>query len=64
MIPRTGGAVNPRATKPAFHKTLKVDGGFGAKTQSGVRVLQKQLALAADGVVGKDTWKAVLTALE
>ena len=42
----------------------KVDGEFGPVTKSGVQALQKQLGLAQDGVVGKDTWKAVLTALD
>ncbi len=41
-----------------------VDGEFGPVTKAGVQALQKQLGLAQDGVVGKDTWKAVLTGLE
>lgn len=40
-----------------------VDGEFGPKTKAGVIELQKQLGLQQDGVVGKDTWKKVLTAL-
>ncbi len=40
-----------------------VDGEFGPKTKAGVIELQKQLGLTQDGVVGKDTWKKVLTAL-
>ncbi len=46
-----------------INKALVVDGEFGPATKSGVQVLQKQLGLAQDGVVGKDTWKAVLTGL-
>lgn len=41
----------------------KVDGEFGPKTQAGVKTLQKQLGLAQDGIVGKNTWKAILTRL-
>ena len=41
-----------------------VDGEFGPKTKAGVMELQKQLGLAQDGVVGKETWKRALTALE
>lgn len=40
-----------------------VDGEFGPKTKAGVMALQKQLCLAQDGIVGKETWKRVLTAL-
>lgn len=41
----------------------RVDGEFGPKTKAGVIELQKQLGLSQDGVVGKDTWKAILTKL-
>lgn len=46
-----------------INKNLVVDGEFGPATKTGVQALQKQLGLTADGVVGKDTWKQVLTAL-
>lgn len=42
-------------------KNLEADGSFGPATKAGVIALQKQLGLSQDGVVGKDTWKAVLT---
>lgn len=42
----------------------KVDGEFGKNTKTGVIALQKQLGLSQDGVVGKDTWKAILTKLD
>ena len=45
-------------------RSLVVDGEFGPKTQAGVKALQKQLGLVQDGVVGKDTWKKALTALD
>ena len=45
-------------------RSLAVDGEFGPKTKAAVMALQKQLGLAQDGVVGKDTWKAALTALD
>lgn len=41
----------------------KVDGEFGPTTEKGVIRVQKQLGLAADGVVGKNTWTALLTQL-
>lgn len=46
-----------------INKSIAVDGEFGPATKSGVVALQKQLGLAKDGIVGKDTWKKVLTAL-
>ena len=45
-------------------RSLTVDGEFGPKTKTGVMELQKQLGLVQDGVVGKDTWKQALTALD
>lgn len=38
-----------------------VDGEFGPTTKAGVIKVQKQLGLSADGVVGKNTWTALLT---
>jgi len=40
-----------------------VDGRFGAKTEQGVKQLQQQAELGADGVVGAKTW-AIVDALE
>jgi len=37
------------------------DGIFGSGTESGVRAFQRAMGLAADGMVGKDTWTAILT---
>ncbi len=37
------------------------DGIFGSGTDSGVRAFQRAMGLAADGMVGKDTWTALLT---
>lgn len=43
------------------HKfNIKVDGGFGAKTQAAVKEFQKKRGLSADGVVGSKTWKQLL----
>lgn len=36
------------------------DGDFGASTDSAVRKLQADYGLTVDGIVGKDTWGAVL----
>jgi zinc D-Ala-D-Ala carboxypeptidase len=38
---------------------LTVDGSFGAKTKSAVIADQKQFGLAADGIVGKQTWSII-----
>lgn len=43
-----------------INRNIDVDGEFGPATKSGVIALQKQLGIAQDGVVGKDTWKRVL----
>lgn len=37
----------------------KADGDFGAKTETAVKAFQKDAGLTADGVVGKDTRKAL-----
>lgn len=36
-----------------------VDGNFGSNTDSAVKKYQKAQGLTADGIVGKDTWKAL-----
>ena len=36
-----------------------VDGNFGSNTDSAVKKYQKAQGLSADGIVGKDTWKAL-----
>lgn len=41
-----------------------IDGEFGPTTEKGVIRVQKQLGLSADGVVGKNTWTALLTQME
>lgn len=43
--------------------SLDVDGAFGTGTQSKVIALQKAKGLAADGVVGPNTWAAVIVKL-
>jgi peptidoglycan hydrolase-like protein with peptidoglycan-binding domain len=48
---------NARAAK---YGTLTVDGVFGAKTQAFVVAFQKSAHLPADGVVGTNTWQALL----
>jgi peptidoglycan hydrolase-like protein with peptidoglycan-binding domain len=39
---------------------LDVDGIFGPKTDSAVRAFQSNENLAVDGIVGKNTWTALL----
>lgn len=40
--------------------SLEEDGEFGTSTQKAVKVVQGKLDLTADGVVGKNTWTALL----
>lgn len=42
------------------YNTNGVDGIFGAGTESAVKAFQKARGLAADGIVGKNTWRALL----
>ena len=37
-----------------------MDGDFGSATDSAVRKFQKAKGLSVDGIVGKDTWNALL----
>lgn len=39
---------------------LEVDGAFGAKTEKAVRAYQKKAHLLVDGIVGPQTWAALL----
>jgi N-acetylmuramoyl-L-alanine amidase len=40
--------------------SLEEDGEFGVETERAVKVVQKKLNLTVDGVVGKNTWAALL----
>ena len=42
---------------------LNVDGKYGAATRDAVRRFQKQFSLAADGVIGKNTWNAIVAVI-
>ena len=39
---------------------IEADGHFGAKTESAVKAFQKQKGLPPDGIVGPNTWRALL----
>lgn len=44
--------------------TVDADGIFGAKTRSAVIRFQKSRSLAADGVVGPNTWSKLVTTVK
>jgi peptidoglycan hydrolase-like protein with peptidoglycan-binding domain len=58
----TGGAV--RALQAILTAkgcdTQGIDGDFGANTEKAVKAFQRAKKLEDDGVVGKDTWTALL----
>ncbi|MFL5354550.1 DUF3289 family protein [Archangium sp.] len=47
-----------RLLKAGFYKD-KIDGRYGAKTVEAVKLFQKSMGLAADGIVGPKTWAAM-----
>lgn len=52
-----------RGIMGADGKSVRVDGDFGRNTKAAVVTAQKWLGVDADGVVGHDTWTALLTGL-
>lgn len=49
-----------RLLKLMGYYTMDIDGSFGGGTDAAVRALQKDKGLEVDGVVGKNTWNALL----
>ncbi len=45
---------------PSIPKIAPIDGIFGVETQNAVREFQRAFSLASDGIVGRQTWYAVL----
>ena len=45
---------------PAIPKIAAVDGIFGSRTEASVREFQQIFGLAPDGVVGRETWYAIV----
>lgn len=44
--------------------SLVVDGDFGAKTEDAVRAAQRAHRLTVDGVVGPQTWRAIIVTVK
>ncbi|MGQ0774203.1 MAG: peptidoglycan-binding domain-containing protein [Pseudonocardiales bacterium] len=44
--------------------TVKVDANFGPKTETAVRSFQKKQGLKQDGIVGEQTWSALIRTLK
>ena len=53
-----------KGIRGADGEPLAVDGDFGKNTAAAVTEAQTRLGLAADGVVGAATWRALLTGME
>ena len=43
---------------------LKLDGDFGWKTEAAVRAFQREQRLRIDGVVGQETWDALINSVQ
>ena len=52
--------LNALGYKGSNGKVLTVDGDFGTNTDYAVKAFQKAKKLSVDGIVGKDTWSALL----
>lgn len=52
--------INAKVLKPCYGYTVATDGVFGAKTHEGVAKFQSKFGLRADGIVGGNTWNAIV----
>ncbi|MFD4688850.1 peptidoglycan-binding protein [Streptomyces sp. NPDC058463] len=58
---KSGRAVKAAQTQlNVYGYGLTVDGGFGSKTKSAAIAFQKNHRLQVDGVIGPETWRALL----
>nr|WP_262928402.1 peptidoglycan-binding domain-containing protein [Streptomyces sp. CBMA29] len=58
----SGAAVQAVQSQLNAHgSSLAVDGSFGAGTNTAVRSFQSAHSLSADGVVGPNTWQALVS---
>ena len=55
-----GTAVRSLQALLSVRSPLEIDGSFGKNTETAVRAIQGNAAIDVDGVVGPNTWRALL----